>query len=89
MRLNELKEFEEGKRVLSPSIFRKSKGPIILSASAAGFASQVAQNLEISQKSASLGNFKRPESSSLVKEVSLVEYDVNSCMDLKEMHCKY
>jgi hypothetical protein len=31
-----MKEFEEGKRVLSPSIYRKCKGPIILSSSIAG-----------------------------------------------------
>jgi hypothetical protein len=88
--LNELKEFEEGKRVLSPSIFRKSKGPIILSASAAGFISQISasQNLEGTQKTISQGTFKKPEASAIVKDVSLVEYDINSCMDLKDMHCK-
>ena len=30
-----MKDYEQGKRVLSPSIFRKSKGPIILAASSA------------------------------------------------------
>ena len=29
----EIKDFEDGKKCLSPSIFRKTKGPIIFSAS--------------------------------------------------------
>jgi len=27
-----MKDYEQGKRVLSPTIFRKSKGPVIMSA---------------------------------------------------------
>jgi len=36
-RLQEMKDYEHGKKVLSPSIFRKSKGPIIFAASSANF----------------------------------------------------
>jgi hypothetical protein len=34
-----MKDFEEGRRCLSPSIFRKSKGPIILTTSSAALTS--------------------------------------------------
>ena len=37
-RLMEMKNYEQGMKVLSPSIFRKSKGPVVLAASAAALA---------------------------------------------------
>lgn len=83
-----MKEFEEGKRVLSPTIFRKSKGPIMLSANAASLTStnSVASAVDIASSKAI---FKKPDSTGIAREISLQDYDINQCFDMKDVHCKY
>jgi hypothetical protein len=49
MRLQEMKEYEGGKKCLSPSIFRKSKGPMVLAAASSTLTS--AGNVDLSIKS--------------------------------------
>lgn len=80
-RLKEMKEYEGGKRCLSPSIFRKSKGPVVLTASSAAIATA-------SEAPSKAGpGVKRAES--MAREVTLQDYDVNQCLDLKDVHRKY
>jgi hypothetical protein len=84
----EMKNYEQGMKVLSPSIFRKSKGPIVLAASAAALAAsgQFDSQARPGQPSSLLS--KKPDSSNIAKEFSLQDYDLNACLDLKDVHCK-
>lgn len=87
-RLMEMKNYEQGMKVLSPSIFRKSKGPVVLAASASALtsASQFDSSARPGQTSALLS--KKPDATGVAKEFSLQDYDLNSCLDLKDVHCK-
>jgi hypothetical protein len=73
-RLIEIKDFEDGKKCLSPSIFRKSKGPIIFSASHQALTSNA--TFETSIKGVQIGS-KRGDGAGLVKEISLNDFDIN------------
>jgi len=85
-RLQEMNDYEEGKKVLSPSIFRKNKGPIILAASMAAISSN--NSLEAPNRTLSAAGFKKPESLAAAKEITLQDYDISSCLDIKDVHCK-
>ena len=61
-----MKDFEHGKKVLSPTIFRKSKGPIIIAAPSANF------SVETTVKAGSLGlQGKKGDGLAHAKELSL------------------
>lgn len=79
-----MKNYEQGMKVLSPSIFRKSKGPLVLAASA------VAGQFDSSAKPVAPASLlgKKPESLGGSKEFSLQDYDIKACFDLKDVHCK-
>ena len=81
-----MKDFENGKRCLSPSIFRKSKGPVILSSSCAAFMGN--NQLEVPNKVTQSQSIKKTETIALAKDASIAEYDINQCLDLKDVHCK-
>jgi hypothetical protein len=91
LRLQEMKEYEEGKKILSPSIFRKSKGPIMLSASSTALTSTnslTASLTDASQKVVPSNGFKKPDATAIAKDVSILDYDINQCLDMKDIHCK-
>jgi len=67
-RLLEIKDFEGGKKCLSPSIFRKSKGPIIFASQNANVLSN--GNFEVSVKGLTFGA-KKGEGANVTKELSL------------------
>ena len=75
-----MKDFEQGKRVLSPTIFRKSKGPLIMSAT--GLSNDTKTSTIVSQT-------KKGDGPPLTRDVSVQEYDIKACMDLKDVHCKH
>lgn len=82
-----MKEYAGGKKCLSPSIFRKSKGPIVLVASSQTLTSTGV--LEAPVKSLqSAAVLKKNDTAAIAKELSLQDYDLNQCMDLKDVHCK-
>ena len=82
-----MKDYEGGKRCLSPSIFRKSKGPIVLTASAAAITSTNTFDTTI-RGLQTQGTFKKPDGSTISKDISIQEYDINQCLDLKDVYCK-
>ena len=87
-RLLEMKEYECGKRCLSPSIFRKSKGPIVLAASSSTFASTNTFESPLKSIQPSTPGYKKGDSTGQVKELTLQDYDINQCLDAKGAHCK-
>lgn len=84
-RLLEIKDSEDGKKCLSPSIFRKSKGPIIFASSNPTVAPSGSVDAQFKSNGTSL---RRQEGGGLVKEVSLGDFDVNQCSDVLDVHCK-
>ena len=70
----EIKDFEDGKKCLSPSIFRKSKGPIIFSASHNSVNSNV--NFENTIKGLAF-NSKKTEGQGGIRDISMADFDIN------------
>lgn len=89
-----MKEYECGRRCLSPSIFRKSKGPIIFATSTSTAATNIASSdggaktlqTGLTFKGKLAGSFG--DASGLPKDLSTNDYDVNQAMDQKDLHGK-
>ena len=81
----DLKDYEDGRKCLSPSIFRKSKGPIIFTASHTSITSN--SNFEATVKGLAF-NFKKQEGAGPIKEISLSDFDINQCADLTDVYRK-
>jgi hypothetical protein len=89
-RIQEMKEFEGGRRCLSPSIFRKSKGPIIFATSSSSITTNVVDGSRNFQPAASFkgrpGTLSDP--SVMAKDISIQDYDINQAMGQKDLHSK-
>ncbi|CDW73737.1 myb-like dna-binding domain-containing protein [Stylonychia lemnae] len=85
-RLLEIKDQEGGKKCLSPSIFRKSRGPIIFAVQSSNFTSQNG-NLDVPVKTGSLSS-KRIDGNQVAKELNLQDFDINLCAEPKDVHRK-
>jgi hypothetical protein len=91
-RIQEMKEYECGRRCLSPSIFRKSKGPIIFATSTSAAATNIAltdggaKPLQsgLAFKGKLAGSFV--DATGLPKDLSTNDYDINQAMDQKDLH---
>jgi|LauGreDrversion4_2_1035121.scaffolds.fasta_scaffold2162218_1 hypothetical protein len=82
-----MKDYEEGRRCLSPSVFRKSKGPIILTTSSSALTAN--STIDASIKGLNNGLKKGPtDPSGVSKEISMQDFDINQCMDIKDVHSK-
>lgn len=87
-----MKEYECGRRCLSPSIFRKSKGPIIFATSTSAAATNIASTdggakalqSGLTFKGKLTGTFG--DLSGLPKDLSTNDYDINQAMDQKDLH---
>jgi hypothetical protein len=82
-----MKDYEEGRRCLSPSVFRKSKGPIILTTSSNALTAN--STIDASIKGLNNGLKKGPiDPSGVSKEIGMQDFDINNCMDIKDVHSK-
>lgn len=59
-----MKEYECGKKCLSPSIFRKSKGPVVLASASAS----TSANTDFTVKGIQSLTFKKPEGINVVNK---------------------
>eukprot|EP00347_Sterkiella_histriomuscorum_P020303 403338323 len=94
-RLMEIKDQEGGKKCLSPSIFRKSKGPILFAVQSANFQTQGgvsttaansgSANNDTSNKTSNFPS-KRIDSAAIIKELTLQDFDINLCTEAKDVH---
>jgi hypothetical protein len=71
-----MKDFEAGKKCLSAQIFRKSKGPIILSAP-----NTILLNSTVAVDGATFKgiqtNGKRTDTPANIKDITLADFDIN------------
>jgi hypothetical protein len=82
-----MKDYEEGRRCLSPSVFRKSKGPIILTTSSSALTAN--NSIDASIKGLNNGLKKGlADPSGISKEIGMQDFDINQCMDIKDVHSK-
>jgi hypothetical protein len=75
LRLQELKDYEGGKKCLSPSIFRKTKGPLILGSGNISSGATSTSSETTIKNSANGG--KKTETMSGLKEFSVSDFDIN------------
>jgi hypothetical protein len=75
LRLQELKDYEGGKKCLSPSIFRKTKGPLILGSG--NITSTTTSTTSETTARTSLNGGKRCESLAGLKDFSISDFDIN------------
>jgi hypothetical protein len=73
-RLLEIKDYQDGKKCLSPSIFRKSKGPIIFTAQSGTL--NGGGGFEVSLRGLQVGS-RKTEGANVAKEISLQDFDIN------------
>ena len=87
-----MKEYECGRRCLSPSIFRKSKGPIIFATSTSSAATNIGSTDGTCRPVQSAVSFKgKPlgpmsDTVALSKDLSMNDYDINQALDWKDLH---
>jgi hypothetical protein len=74
-----MKEFEGGRRCLSPSIFRKSKGPLIFATSSSSITTNVYDGSRNFQPAGSFKGKAGPLSDPqlIPKDISIQDYDIN------------
>jgi hypothetical protein len=75
LRLQELKDYEGGKKCLSPSIFRKTKGPLILGSGNIS-SGATSTSSETTSKNTTNGG-KKTETMAGLKEFSVSDFDIN------------
>jgi hypothetical protein len=85
----EIKDSEGGKKCLSPSIFRKSKGPVVLAAPMAPGSEPLrlagarrADNAPAGGTGAGNGG------GGAIASFTLADYDINLCADITDLHRK-
>lgn len=87
LRLQEIKDFDCGKKCLSPSIFRKNKVPLLFGiASSNSNPSSIAS--DSTSKSIAIGS-KKVENIQGFKESNQIDFDINHCLDQADVHCKH
>lgn len=74
LRLQEIKDYEAGKKCLSPSIFRKTKGPLIVGTNQSSAATSIAS--ETTARSNPSGG-KKAEGAGVIKDFNMADFDVN------------
>jgi hypothetical protein len=74
LRLQEIKDYEGGKKCLSPSIFKRTKGPLIVGTNHSSATTSTSS--ETTAKSTQSGG-KRGEAAATLKEFNKADFDSN------------